>query len=771
MAGRSSPLRSPGGGDSPIPVKRTPGGGDLRIPVKRAPRFTKRRTTPTRATNAPAPDTITPASVTSVSTSETGASASEITVPAPGTNAPVPAAKRSAAPAAKRRTAPAAKGHAAPAPGSSALASEASASASEITAPASDSTIRLWFPLVPAANRGTVRLPGHLATEEGPGIAEEDLHPTLPVDRTRLIGNGGRDHAEAIRDHYARVKFAPLDGNGALTVAASGMGRPLRSFIDLAACSNCLLSCGTKQFLDSEEVYFSMRRLMARTQTQNGAFLGSFAQGRWWIAPAGYVLRLERSTVTNYIGDGGLSGFEEVLGIQAGDRANFLAATVTIHLVQSGTGRVSHFSLLVHHVPTGNTWYMDSSDTGTNSRFNKAKNKFQQWLRDSRLPAGSTKNPPPVHRHCPVPLQDDGWSCGLHCIMNALIFVRFGAFGWDKVGAWDDPNSAMDALKKSLHHTLGIQYSSKKTRVQPPRKATRAPKPIQPTKPIKPTKLVQPPTPTNHPIPAKMRPKPPIKPIPKVDPKYEAIRRATLPGGTNPNAPTPDMLRDLSSSPDLPSTAPASRAPPAPAPTGGPAIPVRHKTRSPLKRPRPEEPAFVPSFDDDVMDLDPGDADDDQSPLQRRTAKRQRSDVTPTPTRTAKRRRTEAAVTPSGRRTEAAVTPSGPSEDDRDDDNDKSSRSTLSTPPSAKRYRTRVLAHNQAQRGRRESFSGLVTEFEGGGEGVEGSASVARVIGGLWDGRGGRREGVESRYAAAPRGVWRGGGGRRLARGERRRRV
>lgn len=315
--------------------------------------------------------------------------------------------------------------------------------------------------------------------------------------------------------------------------------------------------------------------------------------------------------------------------------------------------------------------------------------------------------------------------------MNALIFVRFGVFGWDKVMAWDDPNEAMEALKKSLHHTLGIHYLPKKTRVQPTRKSTRVPKPIQPTKPIKPTKLVQPPMPTNHPIPAKMRPKPPIKPIPEVDPKYEAIRRATLPGGTNPNAPTPDMLRDLSSSPDLPSTAPASRAPPAPAPTGGPAIPVRHKTRSPLKRPRPEEPAFVPSFDDDVMDLDPGDADDDQSPLQRRIAKRQRSDVTPTPTRTAKRRRTEAAVTPSGRRTEAAatpsgrrteaaVTPSGPSEDDRDDENDDSLKSTLSTPPSAKRYRTRVLWHNQAQRGRRESFSGLLTEFEGGERGWKG---------------------------------------------------
>lgn len=288
--------------------------------------------------------------------------------------------------------------------------------------------------------------------------------------------------------------------------------------------------------------------------------------------------------------------------------------------------------------------------------------------------------------------------------MNALIFVRFGVFGWDKAMAWDDPNEAMEALKKSLHHTLGIHYLPKKTRVQPTRKSTRVPKPIQPTKPIKPTKLVQPPTPTNHPIPAKMRPKPPIKPIPKVDPKYEAIRRATLPGGTNPNAPTPDMLRDLSSSPDLPSTAPASRAPPAPAPTGGPAIPVRHKTRRPPKR--PEEPTFVPSFDD-VMELDNDDADDDdESPLQRHATKRQRSDVTPTPTRTAKRQRTE-----------AAVTPSGPSGDDRDDDNDKSSRSTLSTPPSAKRYRTRVLAHNQAQRGRRESFSGLVTEFEGGRKG------------------------------------------------------
>lgn len=277
--------------------------------------------------------------------------------------------------------------------------------------------------------------------------------------------------------------------------------------------------------------------------------------------------------------------------------------------------------------------------------------------------------------------------------MNALIFVRFGVFGWDKVMAWDDPNEAMEALKKSLHHTLGIHYLPKTTRVQPSRKSTRVPKPIQPT------------TPTNHPIPAKMRPKPPIKSIPKVDTKYEAIRRATLPGGTNPNAPTADMLRDLSSSPDLPSSPATSRAPPPPpAPTGGPAIPVRRKTRRPPKR--PEEPTFVPSFDD-VMELD--NDDDDESPLQRRATKRQRSDVTPTPTRTAKRQRTE-----------AAVTPSGPSEDDRDDDNDKSSRSTLSTPPSAKRYRTRVLAHNQAQRGRRESFSGLVTEFEGGGGGWKG---------------------------------------------------
>lgn len=286
--------------------------------------------------------------------------------------------------------------------------------------------------------------------------------------------------------------------------------------------------------------------------------------------------------------------------------------------------------------------------------------------------------------------------------MNALIFVRFGVFGWDKVGVWDDPKSAMEALKKSFHHTLGIQYplekaAPKKTRVQPARKATRVPKPIQTTKPTEPTKLVQPPSPTNHPIRTKMRPKPPIKTGPKGDPKYEAIRLATLPGGTNPNAPTPDMLRELSSSPDLPSTAPTPRAPPPP--TGGPAS--------------PEEPTFVPGFDDDVMDLDDDDADDDQSPLLRRATKRRRRDVTPTPTRTAKRRRTEAAVTPPGRRTEAAVTPPGRRTEAAvtppGQGNDESAKSTVSTPPSSKRHRARVLAYNEAQTGRRESFKGVMS--------------------------------------------------------------
>lgn len=577
---------------------------------------------------------------------------------------------------------------------------------------------------MPAANRGTVRLPGHLATEEGPGIAKEDLHPTFPKDGTRLDGNTGGDHPKAIKDHYARVKFAPLDGNGALTVDTWGRGDPLQSFIDLAACNNCLLDCGDDDLLDSEEVYFSMRRLMARMQTQNGAFLGHFAQRRWWIANPGYVLKLDEAT--NYIGDETLSPYKVVYGIKSGDRTDFLAATVTIHLVQSVAGG-AHFSLLIHHVPTGNTWYMDSSGSGRQLRFNKAKEEFQQWLQKSGLPDGSTKNPPPVHRHRLVPVQNDPWSCGLHCIMNALIFVRFGVFGWDRVGAWNDPTSAMDALKKSLHHTLGIQYppkkaAPKKTRVQPPRKSTRVPKPIQTTKPTKPTKLVQPPSPTNHPIRAKMRPKPPIKTVPKGDPKYEAIRLATLPGGTDPNAPTPDMLRELSSSPDLPSTAPISTAPPPPpAPTGGPSIPARHKTRSPH---RPEEPTFVPGFDDDVMDLDNDDADDDQSPLLRRAVKRRRRDVTPTPTRTAKRRRTEAAVTPPGRRTGAAVTPPGRRTEPAvtppnrrteaavtppGQGNDESARSTVSTPPSAKRHRERVLAYNQAQTGRRESFKGAMS--------------------------------------------------------------
>lgn len=720
--------------------------------MKRAPRWTNRRTAPTRDTNALA----TAAKRRAAAASDTSASTSETSI----------------------------------AHGTSASASEITVPASEITAPASvtttapdpDNAVSGWF--TPNQNRRLVRLPGNTYSQQGPGIAKSHLHATLPLDWEKLdTSNAG--HPQAIRDHYARVKFAPLDGPSELTVDEfTGDGDPEDSFKDLAACNNCLVSAGDKIFLDSDEVYYSMRRLIARTQTQPDAFLGPIAGGNWWIAPPVYTLRLEQkghgtyNTATNYIGDPRVAEFGLIFGDRSGDQTSFEAAMVTVHLVQSGANRSSHFSMLVHHVPTGNTWYMDSGEDGE-IRSDLADAEFQRWLQNAGFEIGSSKTPPARHEYRQVPTQNDDWTCGLHSLMNALVFVRFGVFGWDQVRAWNDADSAMEALKTSLHLTLGVQYPpvpSRRTReVRYPhlfqktrgkaaaRKATRAPKPIQPTKPTKPTK---PPKPTNKPAtPAKkMPPNPPTKIIPKVDPKYEAIRLATCPGGTNPNAPTPDMLREPSSSPDLPSTtraASTSRAPPL-APTGGPGIPVRHKTRTPPKRPRPEEPVIVPSFDD-VMDLD-DDADDDQSPLQRRANKRQRSDVTPT--RTAKRRRTEAAVTPPGRRTEAVVL----SDDDDDDFNDESARSTLSTPPSAKRQRRRVVARHQAQMGRRVSFRGVVADVEGeGDEAEEAGARVARVIGGLWDERGGRREGVESRYAAAPRGVWRGGGLRRLVRGGRRR--
>jgi hypothetical protein len=588
-------------------------------------------------------------------------------------------------------------------------ANPATAAAPGTTTPAPDTSIRKWFPLV--ENRGTVSLPGHLVAEQGPGIAKQDLHPTLPLDWARLSADASRSgHPKAIRNHYARVKFGPLDGHINLRVNANGDGYPLDAFRDLAACNNCLVSCGEADFLDTEEICYSMRRLIARTQTQAGAFLGPIANKKWWIAPAAYVLRLEQqgddpySTATNHIGDERLFGVGEIYGARSGDRASFQAAQVTVHLVQSGAEEASHFSLLVHHVPSGDTWYMDSAGTSKDrkTRSDLANAEFQRWLQNSGLPKGSTKIPRAKHQNCVVPLQDSHWTCGLHSMINALVFVRFGVFGWDKVEAWNQLNGkdtkVMRALKTSLHHSLGVKFPPTrkknkpqssppaKTRAQTAPEPAPAPKCPQPTTPTKPTK----------------RPATPAKLSP-TGRDHPTLRLATLPGDTSPKAPTPGMAR--SRPPNRPST------PQAPAPTG------------PSKRRRP---------------TNPHDSDTPAPGTGYNTHKRPRTEETVTPA--AKRKRPKKVVASSG------------------SDDDDTLISTLSTPTSLARQSARASARGQAVAERVINFMDAVISFEAEAAEVAGSAAarVARVIGGLWDGQR-REEAVESRYKAAPRGVWKGG--------------
>ncbi|KAK0754416.1 hypothetical protein B0T18DRAFT_386297 [Schizothecium vesticola] len=549
------------------------------------------------------------------------------------------------------------------------------AAAPGTTAPAPDTSIHQWFPRV--ENRGTVSLPGHLVAEQGPGIDKQDLHPTFPLDWARLSADARRSgHPKAIRDHYARVKFGPIDGHIDLIVSANGDGYPLDAFRDLAACNNCL--------------------------TQDGAFLGSIADKKWWIAPAAYVLRLEQqghdpdTTATNHIGDQRIFGVGEIYGARSGDRASFQAAQVTLHLVQSGAEEASHFSLLVHHVPSGNTWYMDSAGTSKDrkTRSNLANAEFQLWLQNSGLPKGSTKNPRAKHQNCVVPLQDSDWTCGLHSIINALVFVRFGVFGWDKVEAWNQINGkdtkVMRALKTSLHHSLGVKFpptrKKNKPKSSPPAKtrAQTAPKPAPAPKRPQPTKPTTPSKPTNRPA---TRSK-----TPPIGHDYLTLRLATLPSDTGTDAPAPGMPR--SRPPKRPST------PQAPVPTG------------PSKRKRPTEP-------DDSDTPTPGTRQSTRS-----ASKRPRTEETVTPA--AKRQRTEEAVTPASkrRRTKKAVTPV------IDDDDDGTSTSTLSTPTSSARQSARSLLRGQAAMDRVVDFMGAMTSFEEEEAEAVGSAAarVARML-------------------------------------------
>ncbi|KAK1835754.1 hypothetical protein QBC39DRAFT_413415 [Podospora conica] len=526
--------------------------------------------------------------------------------------------------------------------------------------PAPHESIRSWFTTKTskAALEG-FRLPGHTDDEPGPTISEKDLHPTLPLNGKEPLDIQNDGHPQLIKSHYERVKLVALDGAGTFT-AGERDGHPRDSFIDLASCNNCLRTCRNKKDLDAEEVVFSMRRLIAWTQTDPEAFLGPLANRKWWIAPSFYVLRIQQpgarkpgtgkpnageTTPTNYIGDKILeeiAGLEKIYGDRdpTRDKADFQRAEVTVHLVQTGdpTTPGSHFSLLIHHRPTGNTMYMDSWHASVRARSTAARDEFKLWLENSGLP-----QPPPTAHHVerPVGPQTGQWTCGLHCIINALVFIRFGLFGWDQMPAWNKvkdsqghvkDEDAIEALKKSLHHTLGVKYplgkpqettQNPKKIIQNPKKIIQKPTPAQPSakpaikiiikekptqpsaakpatqklpkiimkaKPTQPTAKPAPKhtPPTNHPpLPAKPPTEAPSN-RPSTSEKMQALIQATLPGGTSNVAPTQAMLRPRSRSPspdvptqDTPPPRPRSRSP-------SPDVPTQD---TPPSRPRSPSPS------------------------------------------------------------------------------------------------------------------------------------------------------------------------------------
>jgi hypothetical protein len=409
-----------------------------------------------------------------------------------------------------------------------------------------------------------------------------------------------------------------------------------------AACHNGLHIARHALFLQGDEIFHLMERLMTWVMDQPDARLGNRQTGTWWIASGfHYTLYIE----TNLPHDSAARGLDVRGLVPESERLAFRSslqnATFTVHLVNSEAA--NHWTVIIYRPQTGDSWHFDSLGPGGisrngkssgASRANLARQELERWLESSghRVPrTGRAYN-------VQTAPQTDGWSCGLQCIANVLAFLRHEVLGWHLIQGWENHSSddMIAELVGSLHYLMGIDYTANdhsstidammdgneldlppiqgyglglvlappaqpgpRVACKKPTALPRPPVPPSPTPPSTPTELRKLPTP-RRPLQAPTTPQSPVLPRPTLpSTPTQPPKPPTL--GRSPKPPTPvrpPQTPTTTRSPvpprsTLPSTPTQSLKPPAP--VRPPRLPTPGRPpKPPTPRKAPKRPIIAP---------------------------------------------------------------------------------------------------------------------------------------------------------------------------------
>ncbi|KAK1753265.1 hypothetical protein QBC47DRAFT_431694 [Echria macrotheca] len=301
-----------------------------------------------------------------------------------------------------------------------------------------------YFPGQPTA----LEIGGFTLPTEQDLPSPQDLNDAKEAEYDILLEDNKDDDIKLVKTRYSHVRHPVLDN----PVAGRDPGEEEnRIAACLLSCHNGLYDARNQNLLLDENVYELMVRLLTWVQTNVDGFkgLGALEDRKWWVAPKryrlGYVPGSSVDPIEAKLGDG-IPGVDH----PENDVKDFQDATFSLHLSHND----DHFGLIIYHAGSGSAWYLDSLKYQAEKRRDNSEKKFEKWLQVSNQTV-----PPNFTLHLmPVPYQKDGWSCGLHCIANAVAFVRFGVLGWNNVPALGAGRAAdmVKAISKSLHNIMGL---------------------------------------------------------------------------------------------------------------------------------------------------------------------------------------------------------------------------------------------------------------------------------------------------------------------------
>ncbi|KAK3308462.1 uncharacterized protein B0T15DRAFT_572628 [Chaetomium strumarium] len=296
-----------------------------------------------------------------------------------------------------------------------------------------------------------------------PPLQDEDLYDASSPNIDRSLGE--KDVEKFLRDTYARLYDPRLDGT---------WDEALDAWMH---CHNGLQKARAGEELFDDEVYHLAQRFVSLAQYGGDTKLGPRDQGKWFILPALYAIRLDDgakwAAPTIKLGHPVVSTPETTEKL----REMFKKAKVTVHLVNLPR----HWAVLFYQPATGATCYVDSLYThqpkkrrtvygkdainDLKGKCKRAKDAFHKWLEESGLPPAN----PDKHSCASSPDQEDGWSCGFQVMANILAFIRYEAVGWHRIPYWANQcrksrRRAVRNMRREivmcLHNSMGLRLGN-----------------------------------------------------------------------------------------------------------------------------------------------------------------------------------------------------------------------------------------------------------------------------------------------------------------------